>query len=465
MVHLPLVLSIIILSFYSLSSFAKHTDWDFLSLRHSYPAFRERVRRSAHRAASIRNDFGTLQRRDGSKYVFMHHIVGNTYDYTQDSWAADFTAISAKGIDAVALNVGADSWQKDRVTDAYAAASSSSIQLFISFDYTSFSCDVDTTVAYVQAFRENTAQFKVDGRPMISSFSGDCLGANGWQEVRNQTGGYLMPFIYDEVDQNLATGSSYGFLDSWFCWGCAWPQGNYNISTGDDQYYINLLGNRYATTISGWFYTHYSSKNRYLRGDDWLIISRWEQLVSIRDQLTFIEMATWNDYGESNYFGPVISDAQPAGTTWATGFPHTGFFDLSAYYITAFKTGEYPQITEDTIYFWSRPHPAAAVATQDSLAQPDGWDWTSDTLWAAAFCSSTCSVTLQVGDQSQDFNNLPSGVNKISLSLTAYGSVTVKMSKNGEEVINYTADDFQYQQSTETYNFNAYVGSASASSN
>jgi len=43
-------------------------------------------------------------------------------------------------------------------------------------------------------------------------------------------------------------------------------------------------------------------------------------------------------------FGP-IKGGQPDGTTWANGFPHTAWLDLSAYYITAFKTGSYPPIT------------------------------------------------------------------------------------------------------------------------
>lgn len=50
--------------------------------------------------------------------------------------------------------------------------------------------------------------------------------------------------------------------------------------------------------------THLSSKNFYLRGDDWLIVSRWEQLMAMRDTLTFVELVTWceayplhHDYG------------------------------------------------------------------------------------------------------------------------------------------------------------------------
>jgi glucan endo-1,3-alpha-glucosidase len=40
--------------------------------------------------------------------------------------------------------------------------------------------------------------------------------------------------------------------------------------------------------------THFQNdKNFYLRGDDWLLNNRWEQLVSMRDKLTFVEMVTW----------------------------------------------------------------------------------------------------------------------------------------------------------------------------
>lgn len=48
-------------------------------------------------------------------------------------------------------------------------------------------------------------------------------------------------------------------------------------------------------------------------------------------------------------FGPV-KGAQPQGTTWATGYPHTAWSDMSKYYITAFKTGVYPAITVRTLY-------------------------------------------------------------------------------------------------------------------
>ena len=48
-------------------------------------------------------------------------------------------------------------------------------------------------------------------------------------------------------------------------------------------------------------------------------------------------------------FGP-IKGTQPEGTTWATNYPHTAWFEMSQYYITAFKTGSFPDITVRTLY-------------------------------------------------------------------------------------------------------------------
>ena len=53
--------------------------------------------------------------------------------------------------------------------------------------------------------------------------------------------------------------------------------------------------------------------------------SRWETLIDNRDSVDIVEIVTWNDYGESSYIGP-IEGAEPTGTTWTSGFDHTGTF-------------------------------------------------------------------------------------------------------------------------------------------
>ncbi|KAJ7697830.1 glycosyl hydrolase family 71-domain-containing protein [Mycena rosella] len=419
-------------------------------------------RHTSHFNASLglREDPAELRKRDGTKYVFMHHIVGSDYHYTQATWTDDIQQIAAKGVDAIALNIGGDDWQMTQVGYAYAAAQAlaSTTKLFFSFDFTTnLGCSLTDIVSRTRQFSSHPWQFKVGGsKPMISSYSGDCLGNAGWQSLKDQTGAYLMPFIWG-LEGNFG---SYPSLDSWYCWGCAWPQGNYDKNTDDDNYYISQLGTKYATTVSMWFFTHLSDKNRILRSDDWLLNSRWEQLIAMRNTLTFVEMVTWNDFGESDYFGPVRID-QPAGTTWADGYPHTAWFDMSQYYIQAFKSGVYPAITTDVIYYWARPHTHDAIISGDG-AQPDGWDWTQDYLWAAAFCSSACTVTLKCGTSTATFANQPAGVNKLKIPLAA-GKITVSMIKNGQTVISKTDPDFTYVTNPTKYNFNAFVGAAYAS--
>ncbi|KAK0444401.1 glycoside hydrolase family 71 protein [Armillaria borealis] len=450
---------------------------------------------SAHKAKRIPVPAGndTLEKRDNTKYIFMHHasrhplmfflrlifptrlleirtlktlalrflsptfLSVRRYPYTQSDWADDIARIGANSVDALALNIGNDDWQLSRIQDAYAAAVGTNMKLFISFDYTAFACDVSKTINYINQFKNHPNQFYYNGKVMVSSYSGDCLGTGGWQAIQSSTNAYLMPFIWGLEG---SFGSTWSFLDSWLCWGCAWPQGNYDKSISDDQYYLGQLGSRYATTISMWIFTHYSwaNKNFYLRGDDWLIANRWEQLISMRDQLTFVEMVTWNDYGESDYFGP-FKGAQPDGTYWAENFPHTVFYDLSQYYMTAFKTGSYPAITQDVIYYWARPHPYAANANADSLGKPTGWDWATDNLWALAFATSSASVTLQIGGSSQTFS-VGAGVTKLSIPMD-YGQITVKMVKNSQTVIDKTVTDFTYVANPSQYNYNAYAGAAS----
>ncbi|KAJ7777620.1 glycosyl hydrolase family 71-domain-containing protein [Mycena maculata] len=414
-----------------------------------------------------------------TKYVFMHVIVGNwcvyplsssfaalnapSYDHTPADWTADIQAMQAQSIDAIALNIGGDDWQKTQMDYAYAAAEAldSTVKLFISFDFTTdLGCTLSDIIALTQDYSSHPWQFTVNGKPMISSYEGSCLGNDGWQTLKDETNAYLMPFMSD-LEGDF---SSWTSLDSWYCWGCAWPQGDFDKNTADDEYYMGELGSNilYSTTISGWFYTHLSDKNRLLRSDDWLLNSRWNQLVQMRDDIQFVEMVTWNDFGESDYFGTITID-QPAGTDFVNGFPHIAWMPMNGYYIQAFKTGVYPTITEDVIYYWARPHPwdQAATLPGDSLPRPDNYNWTQDYLWAAAFCSSTCTVGLQVGDSSNTWYDLPSGVNLLQLPL-ATGGITVNMVKSSTTVIDQSPTDYTYIAVPSIYNYNAYVGAATA---
>ena len=116
--------------------------------------------------------------------------------------------------DALALNIGTDSWQIDQIHNAYSAATGTEMKMFLSFDFSVFPCDVNSVVTIVNQFSANQAQFKVNGRPLISSYLGKCLGSDGWEEIKQRTNGYLMPFIA-EIEGQF---NDWNCLDSWFWW-------------------------------------------------------------------------------------------------------------------------------------------------------------------------------------------------------------------------------------------------------
>ena len=52
--------------------------------------------------------------------------------------------------------------------------------------------------------------------------------------------------------------------------------------------------------------------------DDNLYINRWMKLISMPDPPDFVQIISWNDYGESHYVGPKLG-TPPADTTWLWG--------------------------------------------------------------------------------------------------------------------------------------------------
>ncbi|KAG5639210.1 hypothetical protein H0H81_005689 [Sphagnurus paluster] len=113
------------------------------------------------------------------KYVVAHHMVGNTFPYTQQDWADDIALAHASGIDGFALNMGIDEWQPDRVSDAYEAALQSELdfKLFISLDMSSFPGatpdDAQVLRNIILNFTSHPNQLQINSQAFVSTFAGE----------------------------------------------------------------------------------------------------------------------------------------------------------------------------------------------------------------------------------------------------------------------------------------------------
>ncbi|KAJ7148702.1 glycoside hydrolase family 71 protein [Mycena crocata] len=412
------------------------------------------------------------------KFVVAHFIVGNTYPYTLSDWSQDIALASLKGFDAFALDVGRDPWQPSRVADAYTAAKSqgSNFKLFFSFDMGSFPCasndgdskiTMDTLRKYIKTYQNHPNQFMYNGRPLVSTFAGEfCkFGTGSYNEGWNmvlkagQPPIHFMPSFF--VDP--ATFPSLTVMDGAFNWNSGWPMGNYDINFNSDSLYLSKLGGRsYMAGVSPWFFTHYGAdtydKNWIYRADNWLLAQRWELLIQNRNSIDLVQVITWNDYGESHYVGP-IHGAQPNSQAWVNGFEHTGWLDLMAYYMGAFKTGKYPPISRDRIFLWSRLYPARADVASDRVGKPRNWEWTQDYLWAIVLLTSPAQFTFSCGS-SKRTAALYGGISKLQLPLSSACSVAASIARDNRTVLDFTPAGFKFRADPPSYNFNAFVASS-----
>ncbi|KAF8798939.1 glycoside hydrolase family 71 protein [Phlegmacium glaucopus] len=220
----------------------------------------------------------------------------------------------------------------------------------------------------------------------------------------------------------------------------------------------------YMGAVSPWFFTHYGAdsfnKNFVFLSDQHLYSKRWESIINLRDQFDIVQVLTWNDYGESDYIGP-IKGAQPNSQAWTDGMNHTAWLDLTQYYATAFKTGEYPAIEKDKIVIWSRPHSTRAK-TSDPVPQPTNFELFEDAIWAVVLTTAPSNVTLSTSPTTSKTFQVPAGLSKLALPITPGGIMKGTIERNGQTIVELNPNEFTFQGSPTTYNFNAFVASATA---
>ncbi|KAJ4483776.1 glycoside hydrolase family 71 protein [Lentinula aciculospora] len=419
------------------------------------------------------------------KYVLAHFIVGNTFPYTEQDWLGDIILAHEHNIDGFALNVGREAWQLDRISDCFSAASKTKIPfwLLFSFDMSSLPStsmeDVQILCSYIEKFGKSERMLRYGDGLFVSTFAGEqsLFGqptlSDAWSFVKErltstvQTPIHYVPSLF--IDPALY--SSMKFLDGAFNWNGSWPihlnsrSSRHEIECAtldtDDEHIRNLDGRTFMSAVSPWFFTHYGSdswnKNWIYRGDDWLFVRRWEQLIAMRDQVDIVQIISWNDYGESHYIGPV-KGAQPNSEGWVDGYPHSAFLKMTAYFSRAFKEGQYPPVSEDQIFAWARPHPKNAVASNDRVPKPDNWDLTDDKVWVLVLAKFPATVAMY---GRRDFKvSVRPGVTKLSQSLEPGDAVKIEMQRDGMVVAQCSPFEFTFEPRPLVYNFNVYTASS-----
>lgn len=225
------------------------------------------------------------------KSVFAHVIVGNTAAHSVDTWTRDIKLASDAGIDAFVLNMGyADSNIPGQVAKAFQAAEAApgDFKLFFAFDYlgggqTWPATGENSVVSYLNQYKNSKAYFKVDGKPLASTFEG-VTNVNDWAyggPIRSQVGDiYFMPdwasLGPDGIKQHLDK------IEGAFSWDM-WPKGPNDMDIGADEAWVDALnGKSYMMGVSPWFFRSANGGKNWIWNGDNLWATRWAQVLKIK---------------------------------------------------------------------------------------------------------------------------------------------------------------------------------------
>ncbi|MCF2530584.1 glycoside hydrolase family 71 protein [Yinghuangia soli] len=163
----------------------------------------------------------------------------------------------------------------------------------------------------------------------------------------------------------------------------------------------------------------------------------------------WVQLTTWNDYSEGTQFAPSVHNGRV-------------YLDISAYYLTWFKTGKQPAVVRDVIYLTHRKQFAATrpgAAGQTKFMAPRGGSTPPrDTAEVLAFLTAPAAIRAQSGTQVRDVQ-APAGPSAHLVPL-GYGAQTATATRGTAAVATVTSP-FPLTQNTSIQDLQ-YVAAGSA---
>lgn len=384
------------------------------------------------------------------------------------------------GIDAFALNIGTDDFTDTQLGYAYTSAANNDMKVFISFDFNWWSTSAGSSVgSKIAQYASYSSQLTVDGKVFASSFAGDGVDVSAIRSAAGQD-------IFFAPNFHPSYGTDMTVVDAAFNW-MGWDNNgnnkapssgaNVTVSDGDDQYIASVGSDKYMAPVSAWFSTHYGpevsySKNFVFPGD-LLWYNRWNEILTLKPR--FLEIITWNDYGESHYIGPLSSKHYDDGNSkWTNDMPHDGWLEMARPFIQAYKAGASSPdsyVTEDKLIYWYRPtlrsincdSTDTTMQSADNSSgnyfegRPNGYETLEDQVFVVALLTEAGEITVGSGSNVQTFS-ASAGVSAYAVDMQV-GQQLFYLSRSGSTVMAaQSLKDVSDVCPCGLYNFNAYVG-------
>lgn len=385
--------------------------------------------------------------------VFAHYMLIEqppNGDYTKDIALA-----KGAGINAFAVNYGG--WNANwpqlaaQLDTFYTQAAARDFKLFPSFDLTSVT-DPAMIVNLTNTYAKHTAQLQIEGKPMLSSFQTDPPAWDWQNDVLSKlnTKPFFIPGTLSD-DASSAFSNVDAFADGIFPWI------HNDLSTteeaaADTAFAGNRTanGNKWMAAVAPWFFKRFSADMNWAnKQDDGTFIHKWLHLLKLKPE--FIEIVTWNDWGESSYIGPANpAPEDPNGGCYWSYYSHEAFLKMTKIFAKAFhagKTSVRVDKAEEDVFMFYRTQPALTNGVNKTLPFPSYASYMHDDVFVVSFLNSSTSISLTSGDNKPVTYTASAGVSKKAIpfalrpqTLCAENAGGLRVRKTGPEISGQWAD-------------------------
>ena len=385
------------------------------------------------------NHVKAIERRQSTSgpMVFAHYML--VFQPPNGDYTNDINLAKAAGIDAFAVNFEGPDWALTEgwLTKFYAQAQDLNFKIFISIDTTSVT-DKNIAANVSKTFATWDSQLKVDGKVVLSSFSVNPPPWDWQTDIIDPIGQpvlFLPGDLTEDPSDILADEAGYGH----FTW--IHPA---NAAVGEPvdgaptEQSIDEAFAKWQTPSKPWMAGVAPYYFRSLEPDNWLNaqdddmwLDRWMNLLKVKP--SFIEIVTWNDFGESSYVGP--ADTQSTEIDYYGNLTHTAFYEMTKVFIKAYKAGQTTinvTAAEENVFFMYRTQPAEINGLQDTADWqqdlPKNASSCKDNVYIFSFLTSPATIYLKSGETTIPLA-APAGVSKGTIPFQ-YGSQSIAASRS-----------------------------------
>lgn len=380
--------------------------------------------------------------------VFAHYMLITrppNGDYTNDMQLA-----KAAGIDAFAVNYGG--WnvdynvQNSYLTQFFDAAAANGMKAFLSIDCTSSGyngqMNAQMVVSLFNTALSKSSQLYISGKPVLSSFQ-DFNGCPwNWKsdvfaQLSSANQPYFMPSSLDTSAVNIFSqdvGAS-GYFPWLHPYKNGVDEGNIDLAMAQQR---NSTGKKWMAPLAPWFFKRFDSNNNWAHAQDGdIYITRALNLLKLKPD--FIELTTWNDWGESSYFGPYDTAGSCPTCYWADK-DHSGALTVAATIIKAYKQGR-TDISSGTlgasenawIYYRLQPNNVIGSSGDNGIPLPQNYDSWTQRVFVVGLFNSPTTVTVNSGGNVQTLS-FPAGLSQQAVNWS-YGTQSVGATRNGQTIV------------------------------